>query len=313
MKEVCIMNTYIVNEPSKNIRTLARQSLKGHWKSAALAMLVYALCITVPTVIIIALFGGFSEEALMSEDLMMPGEGLSTIYSVLVTGAFTFGITVYFLDLVREKKTDLGQVFSGFGFFFKTLLLYVVMSIFIFLWMLLLIVPGIIAALRYSQAFYILADDPSKDIMQCIKESKEMMKGNKAKFFCLQLSFIGWYLLLFAVYLVTIVGGAAISIMAPGAFALSIGIMGVGLIALIIGAIFLMPYIMGADTIFYEMVNGNLRPATEELPPLSQSAPETAPVFIQEPAESVTEADNKYPELKVDNNTDSVNDDKIEF
>ena len=303
------MNTYIVNEPSKNIRTLARQSLSGHWKSAALAMLVYTLCIAVPTVIIIALFGGFSEEALMSEELMMPGEGLSSIYSILVTGAFTFGITVYFLDLVREKKTDLGQVFSGFGFFFKTLLLYVLMSIFIVLWSLLLIVPGIIASFRYSQAFYILADDPSKDVMQCIKESKEMMKGNKAKYFCLQLSFIGWYLLFFAVWLVTIVGGAVISIMAPGAFALSIGIMGVGLIALIIGAIFMMVYIMGADTIFYEMVNGNLRKETEELPPLSQAVP----VFTQEPVENVPQATNEYPELKVDNNVDSVNDDKIEL
>ena len=303
------MNTYIVNEPSKNIRTLARQALSGHWKSAALAMLVYTLCIAVPTVIIIALFGGFSEEALMSEELMMPGEGLSSIYSILVTGAFTFGITVYFLDLVREKKTDLGQVFSGFGFFFKTLLLYVLMSIFIVLWSLLLIVPGIIASFRYSQAFYILADDPSKDVMQCIKESKEMMKGNKAKYFCLQLSFIGWYLLFFAVWLVTIVGGAVISIMAPGAFALSIGIMGVGLIALIIGAIFMMVYIMGADTIFYEMVNGNLRKETEELPPLSQAVP----VFTQEPVENVPQATNEYPELKVDNNVDSVNDDKIEL
>ena len=310
------MNTYIVNEPSKNIRTLARQALSGHWKSAVLAMLVYLLCIAVPTVIIIALFGGFSEEALINEDFMSPGEGLSTIYSILVTGAFTFGITVYFLDLVREKKADLGQVFSGFGFFFKTLLLYIVMSIFIVLWSLLLIVPGIIASFRYSQAFYILADDPSKDVMQCIKESKEMMKGNKAKYFCLQLSFIGWYLLFFAVYLITFLGGAVISIMAPGAFALSLGIMGVGLVALIIGGLILMPYVMAATTVFYEMANGNLRPESDELPPLSQNAFDDIPVMNQEPVKDsvMTESDiNEYPELNVDNNSDSVNNDKIEL
>ena len=97
------MNTYIVNEPSKNIRALGRQSLKGNWKSAVLAMLIYIVCITVPALIIVALFGGFSEEAMMSEDLMMPGEGLSSVYSLLVSGAFTFGISVFFLDLVRER------------------------------------------------------------------------------------------------------------------------------------------------------------------------------------------------------------------
>ena len=56
-------------------------------------------------------------------------------------------------------------------------------------------IPGIIAALRYSQAFYILADDPSKNIMQCISESRDMMMGNKSKLFRLLLSFIGWGIL----------------------------------------------------------------------------------------------------------------------
>ena len=302
------MNTYIVNEPSRNIRELGRQALKGNWKSAIIVMLVYSICTIVPTVIIMALFGGFSEEVLMSEELMAPGEGLSTIYSILVSGAFTFGIAAYFLDLVREKKTDLGQVFSGFGFFFKTLLLYVVMSIFIFLWMLLLIVPGIIAALRYSQAFYILADDPSKDIMQCIRESKEMMKGNKAKFFCLQLSFIGWYVLIFAIYMILAVGSAMLTFAMPET-ALFIGV-GISIAVLLIGVLILMPYIQAATTVFYEMVNGNLRPATDELPPLSQSVPET---LAQEPEESVAETAKEYPELKVDDNNDSVKNDKIEL
>lgn len=304
------MNTYIVNESSKNIRMLGRQALSGNWKSAALAMLIYIVCIAVPTLIIVALFGGFSEaaleDALMNGQLMMPGEGLSSIYSLLVSGAFTFGITVYFLDLVRERKSDIGQVFSGFGYYFKTLLLFVLMSIFILLWTLLFIIPGIIAAFRYSQAFYILADDPSKDIMQCLKESKELMKGNKTKYFCLQLSFIGWYLLVSAVYLVTTVISVVISIAIPGdtSFVISMVILALGVIAMFVGIMILTPYVMSATTVFYEMVNGNLRPEGEELPPLSQAVPEGVPVLEQEPVE--------LPDLSVDNNNDSVKDDKIE-
>lgn len=309
------MNTYIVNEPSKNIRALGRQSLKGNWKSAVLAMLIYIVCITVPALIIVALFGGFSEEAMMSEDLMMPGEGLSSVYSLLVSGAFTFGISVYFLDLVRERKSDIGQVFSGFGYYFKTLLLFVVMSIFILLWTLLFIIPGIIASFRYSQAFYILADDPSKDIMQCLKESKALMKGNKANYLFLQLSFIGWYLLIYAVFLIATIVSVVISIAIPSdaSFGISMVIIAVGVIAMLIGALFLTPYVMAATTVFYDMVNGNLRPQTDEIPPLSQVNAESMVSVNPESASAPAPVTNNYPELKVDDNNDSVNNDKIEL
>jgi len=65
-----------------------------------------------------------------------------------------------------------------------------------------LVIPGIIKGLSYSMAFYILADDPTKSVKQCIDESKEMMKGNKGKLFGLQLSFMGWVLLMYAVIII---------------------------------------------------------------------------------------------------------------
>uniref|UniRef100_UPI000AD4E94B DUF975 family protein n=1 Tax=Clostridium sp. NkU-1 TaxID=1095009 RepID=UPI000AD4E94B len=68
-------------------------------------------------------------------------------------------------------------------------------SLLTFLWALLLIIPGIIAAYRYSQAIFIMVEDPSKGIMQCIRESKEMMVGHKWEYFVLELSFILWQLL----------------------------------------------------------------------------------------------------------------------
>ena len=59
----------------------------------------------------------------------------------------------------------------------------------------LLLFPGVIAYYRYSQAIYILVDDPTKSPMQCIRESKAMMAGHKGELFALDLSFLGWYLL----------------------------------------------------------------------------------------------------------------------
>jgi uncharacterized membrane protein len=63
------------------------------------------------------------------------------------------------------------------------------------LWSCLLFIPGIIAAYRYSQAIYILVDDPTKSPMQCLRESKHMMRGHKMELFKLNMSFFGWYLL----------------------------------------------------------------------------------------------------------------------
>jgi uncharacterized membrane protein len=69
------------------------------------------------------------------------------------------------------------------------------MVLFIVLWLLLLIIPGIIAAISYSMTFYILADDKSIKPMEAIDKSKKMMDGYKWKYFFLCLRFFGWALL----------------------------------------------------------------------------------------------------------------------
>ena len=120
---------------------------------------------------------------------------LAGLYVLLVSGALELGITLFFLAMFRKQNVNAGDIFLGFDRFGKALGLLLFQSLFIFLWSLLLLVPGIIASIRYSQTFFILADDPSKGIRQCMDESKAMMNGNKMKYFCLSLSFIGWALL----------------------------------------------------------------------------------------------------------------------
>ena len=265
------MNNIIVNEASSNIKYLARQAMDGSWKKATIAVVLYMVCILVPVIILEVLFGTLNPEYIESSMYydtnavaeMYAGSMISSIYSVLVEGAFTFVVTLFFIQLIRNKTTDLGNIFSGFGYFFKTLGLYFMMSLFIALWTLLLIVPGIIASIRYSQAFYILADDPSKGIMQCIRESKALMKGNKGKYFCLQLSFIPWMLLAyFAFVIIAVIGFVATEIFPA-----------VGIVLIIAGVIVFMAalcvvaaYMMGAATVFYDMVTGRLR-AANSLPP----------------------------------------------
>lgn len=114
------------------------------------------------------------------------------IASWVVEGPLRFGGVIFFLHYTRNGKPETDMLFAGFRYFANAMGVYFFTSIFILLWMLLLIVPGIIAAYAYSMSFYILADDPSLDGLEAIRRSKKMMQGHKARLFYLNLRFIGW-------------------------------------------------------------------------------------------------------------------------
>ncbi len=82
--------------------------------------------------------------------------------------------------------------FRNYGNVFLTLFL---KDLFLVLWTLLLIVPGVIKAYSYRMVPYILAEDPTLSPTECITRSREMMRGNKWNAFVLDLSFIGWHIL----------------------------------------------------------------------------------------------------------------------
>jgi len=87
--------------------------------------------------------------------------------------------------------STLEQIFQGFDNFGTAMGAYLLMILFVFLWSLLLIIPGIIAAISYSMTFYILADDSSIGAMDAIDKSKRMMYGYKWKYFGLGIMFFG--------------------------------------------------------------------------------------------------------------------------
>lgn len=117
-------------------------------------------------------------------------------FSLFFTIPVTIGVTNFYLNFSRGKTLD---VFSIFNYFNNRYLVYiwnsVVSLIRIALWSLLLIVPGIVAAISYSQSYFILAEDDSISALGALEKSKKMMYGHKWKYFLLLLSFIGWFIL----------------------------------------------------------------------------------------------------------------------
>lgn len=105
------------------------------------------------------------------------------------------GFDLYCLKISRRQDTKAMDVFTGFEFFGKIVSIILLKTIFVALWSLLFVIPGIIAYYRYSQSFYLMYDHPEYSPMQCILESSKLMRGHKGMLFVLQLSFIGWFLL----------------------------------------------------------------------------------------------------------------------
>jgi uncharacterized membrane protein len=97
--------------------------------------------------------------------------------------------------LARDQEGKFTDLFNGFHYFGKTFVLNFFIIVFTVLWFLLLIIPGFIAILRYSMAYYILNDNPELRPLEAIDLSKKMMYGYKGRLFLLGLSFIGWLLL----------------------------------------------------------------------------------------------------------------------
>lgn len=120
------------------------------------------------------------------------------ILSIVLGGPVAIGICLFILKIVRGEGPDLnhlGSFFLDFEKFIAALVVSLLAGIFIFLWTLLLIVPGILAALDYTMIYYIVADEPTIGSMEAIKKSKRMMYGHRWRMFCLWCRFIGWFFL----------------------------------------------------------------------------------------------------------------------
>ena len=137
--------------------------------------------------------GNLDYALILLEDMVPPvSSGVIDMLLQILRSIVGAGFILFLLNTIRGAGACLGNLLDGFGFFLKIIGLTILEYIFITLWSLLLIFPGFIAAYRYSMAIYLLVDDPSRSPLECIRLSKEMMKGHKWELFVLDLSFIGW-------------------------------------------------------------------------------------------------------------------------
>lgn len=150
------------------------------------------------------------------------GSLINSAAGIFTSGSISYGTCKYYIEQQRGKKPEFETMFSGFSLYGRTLVTGLLQTIFLFLWSLLLFIPGIIKGYSYALTGFVMYDfDISGE--EAITKSRELMNGYKWKLFCLRLSFIGWTLL---------------------ATFFTFGI----------GAIFLAPYMAAAEAEFYAEV-----------------------------------------------------------
>jgi uncharacterized membrane protein len=158
---------------NKALMQQARESLKGKWGLAVGTFLVFLLI----------------ECGIQA----IPKTG--GLLSLLISGPMSVGGCIFALEISRNRNPQFEQIFYGFKKFGVSLGAYLLYIIFVILWALLLLIPGIIAAISYSMTFYIIGDNDNIGPLEAITKSKQMMYGYKWKYFCLCLRFLGWLLL----------------------------------------------------------------------------------------------------------------------
>ncbi|TCI80878.1 DUF975 family protein [Exiguobacterium sp. SH0S1] len=158
---------------------------------------------------------------------------LSFLLTLLIA-PLTVGWSWLVLSVSRGDKPAVSKLFEPFQTgYVKHVLAPFFVGLFIFLWALLLVIPGIVKAFSYSLTNYILRDQPELSALEAITESRRMMDGHKMDAFKLVLSFIGWFF--------------------------------VGVFTLGIGFLYVYPYFSTTYAAFYDSLRGADQPRTNHV------------------------------------------------
>lgn len=117
------------------------------------------------------------------------------IIGFIVTSVLKFGYAKYQLEVYRQETPSLNVLASGIPYWKKLTALNFWISLKVFLWSLLFIVPGIIASYEYGMSYYIMAEDPTLSAEEAMMQSRTMMRGHLWEKFMLDVTFIGWVIL----------------------------------------------------------------------------------------------------------------------
>ena len=190
---------------ASEIRAKARESLKGNYWTAVgvafVAAIFGALLVNGGSFSLdieeraTELFGNLP--AIIKWYLAIAGgaAGVLSLVNLILGGVVQLGYASYLLKQQDREVCSVKELFSKFDYFVPGLLQQLLRNLYIILWSLLLIIPGIIKSFAYAMTPFIMAENPEMTAKEAITRSRELMDGHKEELFWLSLTFFGWGLL----------------------------------------------------------------------------------------------------------------------
>lgn len=179
-------------EQNSKIKNTAIAKLEGSWVMAAVATLVcYMLGVSLG---LFSSAGTATPNPAEALDALSKSACLQTVFALLLL-PLSWGLRVSFLTPAKGEKYKMGEVFDGYRSFVPVFMTMFLKQIYVLLWSLLLIVPGIVKYYSYSVTEFIMRENPDRKYNDAIEDSMKMMNGYKTKLFMLDLSLIGWFIL----------------------------------------------------------------------------------------------------------------------
>ena len=206
---------------NQQFKRIALDALRGHWGKAVVTTILYVLILSAvsgPAVYstyqiqnqVNSIVGrGYSGSIFQTASAVTTPEfialqqkasrnnTLTSLLQFLIIMPLALGYTNAFkLLLLYGDDSIFGNTLRiGFNGYWRNVWTMLLVSIFIFLWSLLLIIPGIIKMFSYAMTPYILHDNPELTASEAIHRSRMMMRGHKFDLFWLYLGFIGWFII----------------------------------------------------------------------------------------------------------------------
>ncbi len=172
---------------NSEIRNVTKEILKGKYKYVMLPFILATL-----------LLGLAQSQDLYSN--LYESYGLSYVFTIgsialFIVGPISIGLATYSLSIVNEEDYSYNQIATGFKYFFKALFLYLLFNISVLIGTILLIIPGVVIFLMFSQIFYIIAENPQIGVIDAFKKSASLMKNKKLQYLGLGLRYILFFIL----------------------------------------------------------------------------------------------------------------------
>ena len=249
---------------SADYRALARDTLRGRWKTAVLTGFVASLLGATIVNGTNSITSGASQNNDITPSeftgLLLQSSGgrflavvlvcilVWALFTFIVGGAVWLGYARFNLNLADRRNAAFSDLFSQKSRLWDGFCMKFFQSLYVALWTLLLVIPGIVKSYSYAMTPYIMAEHPSLTANEAITESRRIMQGNKWRLFCLDFSFLGWELLC---ALPMLAGFWLVFNVFASAEAVAVAAVLLAAVPLSVGYFFLRPYEEAAWAVFY--------------------------------------------------------------